>query len=232
LNDRDLFESHYADPGNNGRFWSPTGEKVELKAPFLLALPNALVEVLRGQDGPVTPGDVAETIDEVMANAGEGLDEMLWETVHNWCFCASQAGTNGKSLMAIEVDSVVIDDEEFDKWVGDRLDQSLGHRHTATGNQAPPAPQAPTPVTDYIQLSHLLATTVGQGMMHFTQAIAPYAQAGTGLSGTAGALETGKGFDRDQIAKLKDACGVQQAKDIPNIWYTIQSTKGKAYDAY
>ena len=231
-NDRDLFESHYADPGNNGRFWSPTGEKVELKAPFLLALPNALVEVLRGQDGPVTPGDVAETIDEVMANAGEGLDEMLWETVRNWCFCASQAGTNGKSLMAIEVDSVVIDDEEFDKWVGDRLDQSLGHCHTATGNQAPPAPQAPTPITDYIQLSHLLATTVGQGMMHFTQAIAPYAQAGTGLSGTAGALKTGKGFDRDQIAKLKDACGVQQAKDIPNIWYTIQSTKGKAYDAY
>ncbi len=167
-----------------------------------------------------------ETLDEVLANAGEGIDETLWETVRKWCFCAAQAGTNGKSLMAIEVDSVVIDDDEFDKWVGDRLDQSLGHRPMATGNQALPAPQAPTPVTDYIQLSHLLTTTVGQGMMHFTQAVAPHAQAGTGLSGAAGALEMGKGFDRDQIAKLKDACGVQQAKDIPSIWYTIQVLTG------
>ncbi len=69
-------------------------------------------------------------------------------------------------------------------------------------------------------------------MMHFTQAVAPQAQAGSGLLGQAGALEAGKGFDRDQIAKLKDACGVQQAKDIPHIWYVIQSTKEKAYDTY
>ena len=57
------------------------------------------------------------------------------------------------------------------------------------------------------------------------QAVAP---AGGGLSGTGSALEAGKGFDRDQVARLKDACGVMQAKDIPTIWYAIQSTKGKS----
>jgi hypothetical protein len=62
-------------------------------------------------------------------------------------------------------------------------------------------------------------------MMHFMQAVAP---AGGGLSGTGSALEAGKGFDRDQVARLKDACGVMQAKDIPTIWYAIQSTKGKS----
>jgi hypothetical protein len=41
-----------------------------------------------------------------------------------------------------------------------------------------------------------------------------------------------KGFDRDQIAKLKDPCGVMSAKDIPNIWSVIQATKGKAHDSY
>jgi hypothetical protein len=41
-----------------------------------------------------------------------------------------------------------------------------------------------------------------------------------------------KGFDRDQIAKLKDACGVMSAKDIPNIWSVIQATKGKSHDSY
>jgi hypothetical protein len=134
--------------------------------------------------------------------------------------------------LAIEVDSVVIDDKDFDKWVGDKLDQALGHRPATAGTQAPPTPQAPTPVTDYLQLSHLLATTVGQGMMHFTQAVAPQAHAGSGLLGHGGAPEAGKGFDQDQIAKLKDACGVQQVKDIPHIWYVIQSTKRKAYNTY
>ena len=45
-------------------------------------------------------------------------------------------------------------------------------------------------------------------------------------------LEMSKGFDRDQIAKLKDACGIMSAKDIPNIWSIIQATKGKAHDSY
>ena len=45
-------------------------------------------------------------------------------------------------------------------------------------------------------------------------------------------LEINKGFDRDQIAKLKDACGIMSAKDIPNIWSVIQATKGKAHDSY
>jgi hypothetical protein len=66
-------------------------------------------------------------------------------------------------------------------------------------------------------------------MMNFTQAVAP---AGGGHSGTVSALEAGKGLDRDQVARLKDACGVMQAKDIPTIWYVIQSTKGKVYDSY
>jgi hypothetical protein len=45
-------------------------------------------------------------------------------------------------------------------------------------------------------------------------------------------LEMSKGFDWDQIAKLKDVCGVMSAKDILNIWSVIQATKGKAYDSF
>ncbi len=41
-----------------------------------------------------------------------------------------------------------------------------------------------------------------------------------------------KGFDKDQIAKLKDACGVMSAKDIGNIRSIIRVTKGKALDSY
>jgi hypothetical protein len=85
-------------------------------------------------------------------------------------------------------------------------------------------------MTDYLQLSQLLAATVGQGMMHFTQAVAPQAPAGAILLGQM--ASTGKGFNQDQITKLKEACEVTLAKDIPHIWYVIQSTKGKVYDMY
>ena len=43
-NDRELFQTHYGDPAMGGNFWRPPGDKVELTAPFLLALPSAIVE--------------------------------------------------------------------------------------------------------------------------------------------------------------------------------------------
>jgi hypothetical protein len=46
------------------------------------------------------------------------------------------------------------------------------------------------------------------------------------------ALATGKGFDQDQIAKLKDVCGVRVGAHIPTIWAVIQASKGKSYDSY
>ena len=97
-----------------------------------------------------------EAIKEVITNAGEDHDPTLWDTTRHWCLCASQAGQNGKSLMAFEVDSVVIDDEEFDKWVGDKLDQALGRRPAIMNTPMPttmpqaqtnPGPRLPPPFT-------------------------------------------------------------------------------------
>jgi hypothetical protein len=60
----------------------------------------------------------------------------------------------------------------------------------------------------------MLATTIGKNMMQFSQAIIPVAGAGGAMEGET-ALATGKGYDQDQIAKLKDACGVSNAQQIP-----------------
>ncbi len=60
----------------------------------------------------------------------------------------------------------------------------------------------------------------------------PQAEVGAPLLGQTTNLDTGKGFDHNQITKLKDACGISMAKEIPNIWYVIQSTKGKTFDTY
>ncbi len=125
---------------------------------------------------------------------------------------------------------MAIDDEEFNMWVGGKLDVALGPHPTKTP-QVAMANQPP--MQDYLQMSRLLASTVGQGMMQFSQAVATQATTGgTASLGQATPLESSKGFDRDQIEKLKDACGVMSAKDIPNIWYVIQTMRGKAYDTY
>ncbi len=146
-----MFHAHYADPTNGGSFWKPTGDKVELTAPFLLALPNAIVEILRGQTGPATPGDLWDAIEEVVTNAGQDQDPTLWDTIQKWCLCASQAGNNGKSLMVFEVDLVVIDDEEFDKWVGDKTTQTVSCLTRFTYPPSAATPQVSTnlgPVAD------------------------------------------------------------------------------------
>ncbi len=84
---------------------------------------------------------------------------------------------------------------------------------------------------DYLSLSKMLATTIGSNMMQFSQAVTPTG-GGAGGTGNGTAPATGKGFDQDQIAKLKDARGVQNAQQIPAIWSVIQSTKGKSIDTY
>jgi hypothetical protein len=84
---------------------------------------------------------------------------------------------------------------------------------------------------EYLALSKLLATTIGANMMQFSQAISPHGGV-TIAGGTDIALASGKGFDQDQIAKLKDTCGVCNTQHIPAIWSVIQSTKGKSIDTY
>jgi hypothetical protein len=68
-------------------------------------------------------------------------------------------------------------------------------------------------------------------MLQYSQAVTPTGRA-AGATGNETALATGKGFNQDQIAKLKDACGVCNAQQIPAISPVIQSTKGKSFDSY
>jgi hypothetical protein len=73
---------------------------------------------------------------------------------------------------------------------------------------------------DFLALSKMLSTTIGTNMMQFSQTVTP-AVGSDETTGRDTALATGKGFDQDQIAKLKDACGVCNAQQIPAIWPVI-----------
>ena len=76
---------------------------------------------------------------------------------------------------------------------------------------------------DFLALLKMLSTTIGTNMMQFSQAVTPTGGA-AGSTGGETALATGKGFNQDQITKLKDACGIRNAQQILAIWSVIQST--------
>ncbi len=149
-------------------------------------------------------------VDSIIAST-DTSDGAQWDLVRNWCMVAGQAGNNNKSHIFLDINLVTINNEEFNLWVGKKLDSNLGpHPTTARATQVGTTNNSQT--MDYIHLLQILATTVGSSMLKFTQAVLPSA-----LTGTATPLETRKGFDKDQIAKLKDACGVSDARAIPNI---------------
>ncbi len=229
VSNQEEFQTFYDDLDNQGTWWKPTRPMSKMKAPFLLAIPNALMELLQDQGTPTTPADILTTISEVTAITHGGITKDQWHTVGDWCILAGQGSASNKSLLAFKVDLVAIDDEEFNTWVGQKLDVALGPRPLQIPPQAATTPQPP--MTDYLQLSRLLGATVGQVIMQFTHALSPQAAPGVASLGQTASLETGKGFNRNQIAKLKDACGVNMAKD-PHIWYIIQTMRGKAYNTY
>jgi hypothetical protein len=113
VNNQEAFQTFYGNPDNQGTWWKPTGLGSKMKAPFFLAIPNVLVELLGDQGTPTTPADVLTTIIEVTANTNGGIAELQWRTMHNWGILAGQGSASNKSLLlVIEVDSVAIDNDE------------------------------------------------------------------------------------------------------------------------
>jgi hypothetical protein len=143
---------------------------------------------------------------------------------------ACQAGNNGMSKVFLNTVPITIDDKEFDRWVGTKLDITLGPRPSGA-SPTMMAAAVGTQAFDYLAMSKILATTIGANMMQLSQAMTPI----LAVAGTAGndtALATGKGFDQGQIAKLREACGICNAQLIPPIWAMIHGSKGKSFDTF
>ena len=97
---------------------------------------------------------------------------------------AGQAGNNNKSHVFLDINSVTIDNKEFDLWVGQKLDSNLGPCPAIAGASQPGTPNQ---AADYVNFSRILATTVGSSMLQFTQAVLPSAATGP-HSGQNGAI--------------------------------------------
>jgi hypothetical protein len=160
------FEDQYATNANHGTLWTPVaGEDTSgaIQVPHLLAIPNILVDLLRTQGTAITPHKVLMMVDDFIASSPHPTGQQL-ECVRKWCLMAGQSGTNWKSKIFLETSPVTIDNDDFDLWVGNRLDIFLGP-HPGGSPQATAGPVA-TRGMDYSALARMMATTVGTMMMH------------------------------------------------------------------
>jgi len=223
----------FENDANGDTLWTPSatdGTQEDIAVPYLLAIPSVLVDLLRNQGPAPTPYEVLGTIDTFLSSNTDS-DAGDWELLRQWCLVASQtgAGQTPKSKLSLETTPVTIDDDDFDKWVGTRLDVSFGPRPMlAATTSSHQATTTSSPAAEYIALTKMFAAN----MLQLSQNIVSQAGTATPGGGSDTALANGKGFDQDQIAKLKDVCGVRTAANIPAIWSIIQASKGRSYDTY
>jgi hypothetical protein len=113
---------------SSGTLWMPVaGEDTSgaIQVPHLLAILNVLVDLLHTQETVITPHNVLMTVDDFILSSPHPASPQ-WECIWKWCLVAGQSGANRNSKVFLETSPVTIDDNDFDCWVSNCLDISLG----------------------------------------------------------------------------------------------------------
>ncbi len=144
---------------------------------------------------------------------------------------AAQRSTGGNSHLSLAVEAVTEgDDEDFVRWIDQRLDSTFGIRpsrrlesHDNRGGKA-------LANQDQAQLSALMASEVGRGVALGLRAANMHREPAT-MGGGYESKST-KGYTKDDIAALMGFSGVYNGSSLPDIWDLFNATKGKNIEAY
>jgi hypothetical protein len=92
-----------------------------------------------------------------------------WQLILDWCLAASQAGTDGSSILNLGApEPALCQDEEFLEWCEQRLTTTLG-RNITRGGDYPLAAAAPV----NINLVERITANMGRSFVKGVQALAP-----------------------------------------------------------
>ena len=121
------------DHGGNGLWQSGGGNAVlvELKVPYILALPGVLMEYIHLQGGQCRPHELLVEVTRLMGTYNLPADD--WSLVIKWCQVAAQAKQDGDSHVALKILPAFSADKSFLDWCDRRIDATMGLRVREVG---------------------------------------------------------------------------------------------------
>ncbi len=206
--------------------WRPgpgEGTGVEVKVPYVLALPFVLMEFMVAK-GQCRPHQLLEEI--VRLEGGYSLAAGAWELVKQWCLVAAQAKDDGNSHVALQLVPAFSAEEVFLMWCERRMDNTLGVRSGGQGGGGAGQAQLLAHTAHAVQnMGNQMVAGIQAAMTGGTVGGARKSEGAA--SGTGG---YGREYSKSHIAQLKGFCGTDDARKIPSIWYIFTQTKD--FDLY
>jgi hypothetical protein len=190
---------HYAQEAHRDKLWTTgAGEDdlVEIQLPRLLLLPTLVAEFVVQQGGACLPHTLRAFVTDYINSGKSQVLEEKWQLVLDWCLAASQAATDGSSILNLGApEPALCQDEEFLKWCGQRLATTLGRDATRADGQ-PKAALA----TDNIQLVERIIANMGRSFVEGVQALAPTIVGAT-RQGWGTNRESGEGMGGENVLR-------------------------------
>ncbi len=146
-----------------------------------------LFDKIRNEGRPLMPHEILQLVLTYLESNQEVQNQQTdtaLELVVKWCVVAAQQDSQGESLVAFSVEAITEgDDADFEQWVEQRLDGTLGKRPTPDGTRgAAPAMRAAGIVPQNF------TAELGRGVALGLHALSPFKQqtgnrGGVGRSG-------------------------------------------------
>ena len=188
----------------------------EISTPHMLHIPLILVQMLVEKGGNLTPYDVLQIIYSKYYDDTVEMWETGWEKVAEWCMMAAQ-----RTKLAIEVEAITEQDEQFNRWTQQRLNCTL------SGSKEGESKEDRESITSkngqgQRSMDEIEAMARGVILAIFQQGVMPQSQATqNGGNGTGDSKE----YDDEEKALLLGFHGVYFAADIQPFWITAKTAK-------
>lgn len=235
IDEKTKLRDFYADnPSEYGKLWDPTradGVKVEVIVPRMIALPLRAAKIYQDMKGAVMPHELLQAVEDHLASPETTLSNTNeWALVQKWLLVAAQkdgATPKSKSWLAFSTNALLSNEELIHRWIGDRIDATLGRRPDLTPAGGHTVAYPPNNMAAVQNLSGVIAAEVGRGLGAAMQQSWPSKANPTG--GT-GATEDAKPYTQDQLATLLGFHGAMNVQYLKKMWRLFKSAKVPNYD--
>jgi hypothetical protein len=210
---------HYKDKTKYGNLYQKSGARATMHVPNILAILLSAVRLVELHKKGKMPHKCFKIIMTHINNQPVGTKKDAWNLMKNWLITATYSDAKKRkntSVLGIDVEPEMCNDNEVREWIGQRLDETMGARRKSPPAMGPPQ-QVLANSTTFQPPTHMLPTNIG---------LAKDTGRAIGLAlrtaNPAGAMPTAtkrtnvvRPYTKDEYALIMGFCNIVQTRDIP-----------------